>query len=206
LGGVFAKAGITVTSENRKQLNEIIQRVVGTANKDCPSTWRVVKKLLAEDEAGFVLCLRQAWQTGTQTRDNLKLSVYSDGGARGNPGPAAAAYLILDENAVVVKKQARFLGKRTNNQAEYEALVGALEAASQIATEEVVCHLDSELVCRHLTGEYKVKNPELLKLWKRVQELKRCFKRVSFVIVPRTNKFIQEADGLVNDALDGALD
>ena len=131
-----------------------------------------------------------------------KIKVYSDGGARGNPGPAAAAFLILSEDNKVLNAQSQFLGKRTNNQAEYEALIAALEASIQLGAEEIVCHLDSELVCRHLTGEYKVKNVDLRKLWGRVQELKRCFKRVTYLGVPRTNKYIQEADRLVNERLD----
>ena len=133
-----------------------------------------------------------------------RLYIYSDGGARGNPGPAAAAYLIVAENEEVQKAEAHYLGKRTNNQAEYEALIAALQAASEMGAQEVVCYLDSELVCKHLTGEYKVKNSALQKLWTKTRELKRCFKQISFVNVPRTNSFIQEADRLLNVELDGA--
>jgi ribonuclease HI len=131
-----------------------------------------------------------------------RLNVYSDGGARGNPGPAAAAYLILTETNTVVKSDSRFLGKRTNNQAEYEALNMALEAATELAAEEVVCHLDSELVCRQLTGTYKVKNPGLRTLWNRTQELKGCFKTIHFFNVRREDKWIAKADRLVNERLD----
>jgi ribonuclease HI len=133
-----------------------------------------------------------------------KLWIYSDGGARGNPGPAAVAFLILGDNCEVLNAQSRFLGKRTNNQAEYEALIFALEAAKQLEAEEIICHLDSELVCKHLTGEYRVKNVDLYKLWGRVQQLKRSFKQVAYVNVPRTNIHIQEADRLVNKRLDEA--
>ncbi len=105
----------------------------------------------------------------------------------------------------VLKKASHCVGKRTNNQAEYEALLGALEAAKTLGGEELVCHLDSELVAKHLTGEYRVKDPELRKLWLKVQALKRCFRQVRFVNVPRTNSYIQEADRLVNQALDEAL-
>jgi ribonuclease HI len=132
------------------------------------------------------------------------IHLYSDGGSRGNPGPAAAAYLILTENNTILEAGACFLGKRTNNQAEYEALNAGLEAAVAFGAEEVVSHLDSELVCKHQTGEYQVKNSALLKLWKKTKELKRLFKRVRFVNVPRTNHFIVEADRLVNEALDKA--
>jgi ribonuclease HI len=131
-----------------------------------------------------------------------RLKTYSDGGARGNPGPAAAAYLIVSEAGEVVKKDSCFLGKRTNNQAEYEALIAALKAAAALGAQEVTSHLDSELVGKHLTGQYRVKNSELQKLWKKADELRRCFKKIRFVNVPRTNVRIQEVDKLVNETLD----
>ncbi len=131
-----------------------------------------------------------------------RLKTYSDGGSRGNPGPAAAAYLIVSEKGDVLRKNACFLGKRTNNQAEYAALIAALEVAAAMGAQEVTSHLDSELVGKHLTGEYRVKNAELLKLWKKADNLRRCFKKISFVNVPRTNFVIKEADRLVNETLD----
>jgi ribonuclease HI len=134
-----------------------------------------------------------------------RLLLYSDGGARGNPGPAAFAFLVLTENGETVKTDSRFIGVHTNNQAEYNALIGALEFALANKTEEVVCHLDSELVAKQLNGEYRVKNFELRKLWCRVQELKRCFRKICFINVPRTNVYIQKADALVNNTLDRQL-
>ena len=131
-----------------------------------------------------------------------RLLLYSDGGARGNPGPAAIAYLALTEKGETVKADSRFIGTHTNNQSEYNALIAALEFAAANKVEEVVCHLDSELVARQLKGEYSVKNLELQKLWCRAQELKRCFKKISYVNVPRTNIYIQKADALVNKTLD----
>jgi ribonuclease HI len=132
----------------------------------------------------------------------VKVKIYSDGGARGNPGPAACAFVIIDEVGKLVKEDAAYLGERTNNQAEYEALISGLRAAVGIRAEAVTCYLDSELVGKHLTGKYQVKNAELLKLYQRVQVLKKCFQTVIFVNVPRTNSFIQEADRLVNQKLD----
>jgi len=96
----------------------------------------------------------------------------------------------------------RYLGSRTNNQAEYEALIAALESAVALHAEEVTCHLDSQLVVKQVTGEYSVKNSELRKLWRKVQELNKKFKKASFISVPRTNIQIQKADALVNEALD----
>jgi len=134
-----------------------------------------------------------------------RLMVFSDGGARGNPGPAAAAFIILSENGQVLATNSRYLGLRTNNQAEYEALIAALQFAATVNAEEVICHLDSELVAKQFTGEYSVKNLELRKLWRKVQELNSCFKNVRFISVPRTNIQIQKADALVNEALDEEL-
>lgn len=128
--------------------------------------------------------------------------VFSDGGARGNPGPAAAAFIVLSENGQVLAANSRYLGLRTNNQAEYEALIAALQFVATVNAEEVICHLDSELVAKQLTGEYTVRNSELRKLWRKTQELNRGFKNVRFISVPRTNSQIQKADALVNKALD----
>jgi ribonuclease HI len=131
-----------------------------------------------------------------------RLLIFSDGGARGNPGPAAIAFLALNDKCESVKADSRFIGIRTNNQAEYEALIIALQFASSVKAEEVVCHLDSELVAKQLNREYAVKNFELHKLWRKVQELRGCFKKISFVNVPRSNPQIQRADALVNKTLD----
>ena len=131
-----------------------------------------------------------------------RLMVYSDGGARGNPGPAAIAFLALTETGEVVKADSCFIGTHTNNQAEYSALNAALQFAIAAKAEEVVCHLDSELVVKQLNGEYSVKNLELQKLWRKTRELQGCFRKVSFVNVPRSNPHISRADTLVNKTLD----
>jgi ribonuclease HI len=128
--------------------------------------------------------------------------IFSDGGARGNPGPAAIGFVVLSDKGQVLMAKSRCVGLRTNNQAEYEALIAALESAAALHAEEVICHLDSELVVKQLTEEYTVKNSELKKLWSKVHELSSRFKKVSFISVPRTNIQIQKADALVNEALD----
>ena len=128
--------------------------------------------------------------------------IFSDGGARSNPGPAAIGFVILSGKGQILMTKSRYVGSRTNNQAEYEALIAALEAATALNAEEVICHLDSQLVVKQLTGEYKVKNSELKKLWMQVQDLRKRFKKTSFRNVPRTNIQIQKADALVNKALD----
>ncbi len=130
------------------------------------------------------------------------MTIFSDGGSRGNPGPAAIGFLILSETGQILMVKSRYLGSRTNNQAEYEAIIEALETALALHAKEVTCHLDSQLVVKQITGEYQVKNAALRKLWKKVQEVKSSFKKASFINVPRTNSQIQKADALVNKALD----
>jgi ribonuclease HI len=131
-----------------------------------------------------------------------KLSIFSDGGARGNPGPAAIGFLLLSDTGQILREETRYIGLRTNNQTEYEALIAALKYAAALHAEEVVCHLDSELVVRQLTGKYRVKNSELRNLWNKVMELKKKFKQVNFLSVSRTDTYIQKADALLNKTLD----
>jgi len=128
--------------------------------------------------------------------------IFSDGGARGNPGPAATAFLILSELGQVLIFNSHYIGTCTNNQAEYHALISALEIAATLKPDEVICHTDSELMAKQLRGEFSVKNPALKKLWQRVKELEKQFNEVSYVNVPRTHSQIQEADRLVNLTLD----
>jgi len=130
-----------------------------------------------------------------------QLSLYSDGGARGNPGPAAAAFLAI-ENTEIIKNGSRFLGTRTNNQAEYEALTMGLEYAISTGAQEIICYLDSELVARQMKGEYRVKNVELEKLYLKAHALRVRFKKAEFYNVSRNNYFIKKADALVNKTLD----
>ena len=129
------------------------------------------------------------------------LEVYSDGASRGNPGPAAIAFMVLSEDRKTLKRYSKCVGVRTNNQAEYEALISALEFASTLSDQQAVCYIDSELVVKQLNGEYRVRNQKLKVLWRKVNALKQRFKRISFKHVSRTNRYIQEVDQLANEAL-----
>jgi ribonuclease HI len=130
-----------------------------------------------------------------------RLVLYSDGGSRGNPGPAASAFVAL-ENTEIIKTDSRFLGIRTNNQAEYEALIMALEYALNSGAEEIICYLDSELVGRQMKGEYSVKNLEMRRLYLKAHAIRVKFRKAEFYNVLRTNSYIQKADALVNKTLD----
>jgi len=132
---------------------------------------------------------------------NSKLNIYSDGGARGNPGPSAIAFIVLNKNGKILEKHSRYVGIRTNNQAEYEALISALEFATEQNAEEVICHIDSELVVKQLNEEYQVKDRKLRTLWLKVQGLKQNFKKISFISVPRTDIHVREVDRLLNQTL-----
>ena len=129
-----------------------------------------------------------------------KLIIYSDGGARGNPGPAAIGFVIYDSAGAILKKFGHFLGVSTNNQAEYKALIAGLEQAAKLGASSVVCHLDSELVVKQLQGAYKVREEGLKPLAAEALRLTSKFKQVQFVHVRREKNKL--ADELVNQALD----
>jgi len=137
-------------------------------------------------------------------RMKTKLKVYSDGASRGNPGPSAIAFVVLTEDGKILKKHSEYVGMKTNNQAEYEALINALEFASGLTDQEVICHMDSELVVKHLNRDYRVRDSRLKPLWLKANELANRFCKVAFVHVPRTDAYIQEVDCLVNQTLDRA--
>jgi len=126
----------------------------------------------------------------------------SDGGARGNPGPGAIGVIVRKEGEII-RRHSSFIGENvTNNIAEYEGLIKALELASEYTKDEVTCILDSELIVKQLLGEYKVRHPRLLELFLKVQKLQENFKKVRYLHVSRWNKFQQIADELLNEELD----
>lgn len=132
-----------------------------------------------------------------------KISIYSDGGARGNPGPAAFAYLICSESGDEVCEHAEKIGQTTNNVAEYSGVIHALERAAAIGASEISFFTDSELVQRQLTGVYRVKTPHILELFQKVVALQKKFQKISYQHVPRTHEKIRHVDRLVNQVLDG---
>ncbi|MBI4240000.1 ribonuclease HI family protein [Candidatus Uhrbacteria bacterium] len=130
-------------------------------------------------------------------------TIHSDGGARGNPGHAGIGAVIQDTQTgdrYFVKK---YIGCTTNNQAEYRALLAGLEKTLELGAQEVRCYLDSELVVKQLNREYRVKDPDLSKLFIQVWNLSALFKKISFHHVRREQN--KAADKLVNEAIDEAL-
>jgi ribonuclease HI len=131
----------------------------------------------------------------------LKLVVHVDGGARGNPGPAAIGVVISDREGRVLDELGERIGIATNNVAEYQALLRGLERARSLGAEEVQIVNDSQLVARQLSGAYKVKHPAMKPLYEQAVKALRSFERWQIQSVPREEN--ARADALVNAALDG---
>jgi ribonuclease HI len=132
----------------------------------------------------------------------LKLVLHVDGGARGNPGPAAIGVVISEPDGQVVEELAERIGVATNNVAEYRAVVRGLDRARALGATEVELVGDSELVARQLTGAYKVKHPAMKPLHAEARRALEGFERWRIRTVPRAQN--AAADALVNAALDAA--
>ena len=129
----------------------------------------------------------------------MKIKLFTDGGARGNPGPAGIGAVIKDGEKTILEAN-EYIGETTNNQAEYKALILGLEKAKELKAEEVECFLDSELVTKQMNREYKVKNKELAPLFVKAWNLSLGFKKIIFNHIYREKN--KEADKLVNEAID----
>ena len=132
----------------------------------------------------------------------MKARLLTDGGARGNPGPAAAAYVLETENGTVLDAHGEAIGVATNNVAEYRALVAGLAKAAELGVDEVEVVSDSELLVKQMKGDYRVKNAALIDLSLEAARLARQVGRVRYKAVRRTENEL--ADSLVNEALDAA--
>ncbi len=130
----------------------------------------------------------------------MKARLFTDGGARGNPGPAAAAYVLEADDGTVLAAHGEAIGIATNNVAEYRALVAGLEQARALGVDEVEVVSDSELLVKQMRGEYRVKNPALQDLSLAAAGLARQIGAVSYTAVRREHNEL--ADRLVNEALD----
>ncbi len=134
----------------------------------------------------------------------MRLIIHTDGGSRGNPGPAAAGLVIADESGKNLLARGVFLGKQTNNVAEYLGIVLALEEAAALGGTEIYLYCDSQLLVRQINGEYKVKNANLKTYYQKVVDLINHFDRVSVHHVYREDN--KHADAMVNKALDAEKD
>lgn len=132
----------------------------------------------------------------------MKARLSTDGGARGNPGPAAYGFVIEAEDGTVLAAEGKAIGIATNNVAEYSALIAGLERAVELSVSELEVVSDSELLVKQMTGEYRVKNEALKELSLEASRLARRLGKVSYTAVRREHNEL--ADRLVNEALDAA--
>jgi ribonuclease HI len=146
------------------------------------------------DEKGLVVTTDVEKTTSVDS-----IIIYSDGGSRGNPGPSAAGFVIMNDQEHVIHEGGMYLGVTTNNIAEYQGVRLGLEKAKQIGAKVVDFRVDSMLVANQMNGLYTIKNRELWPIYERIQELIRHFDKVSFTHVKR--EFNQLADGMVNKIL-----
>jgi len=132
----------------------------------------------------------------------VPVRLFTDGGARGNPGPAAAAFVLQDADGVVLDARGDAIGVQTNNVAEYTALLNGLRRAAELGVTEVEVVSDSELMVKQMRGEYKIKNAALRELSIEATRLARAVGDVRYTAVRREHNTL--ADQLVNDALDAS--
>jgi len=136
----------------------------------------------------------------------MKYILYTDGGSRGNPGPAGIGVVIANENGEVLKKHGEAIGNTTNNEAEYQALIFGLKKLKQVFGKEAMkkshleIRMDSELIVKQMNHQYKIAEPNLQKLFLQVWNLMLDFSQIKFVAIARKQN--KEADKLVNEALD----
>lgn len=124
--------------------------------------------------------------------------IYTDGACLGNPGPAGAGFVIKSADGAVLRQGSVALGRGTNNIAEYEGLIAALEAARELGLTHVHVRSDSELLCRQMTGRYRVRNSTLKRLYTQAQRLMQSFEHVAFEHVRRERN--TQADALASEA------
>ncbi|MHC4715755.1 MAG: ribonuclease HI family protein [Planctomycetota bacterium] len=136
---------------------------------------------------------------------HLTVTIHIDGGSRGNPGPAGAGVVIRSaDDGTSLFEGGYYLGRTTNNVAEYQGLIRALERAAALKADEARVHSDSELLIRQMTGEYRVRNAGLKPLFEQARQLCRRFRRVTFSHVRREEN--TEADRLANQAMNLSAD
>ena len=140
---------------------------------------------------------------GSKATTYESLKMFSDGGSRGNPGPSASGYVLLTMDDKLIKGEGIYLGITTNNQAEYKSLKFGLEDAKRLGAKKVSVFMDSQLVIRQINGEYKIKNRDLIPIFRDIKDLAATFEEISFTHVPR--EFNKLADAEVNKALDAEI-
>jgi len=185
LSGNYSKYKWHVMSEfHQDELTDLTQLVLGIIQQEeiTDQTLKVVK------------------QNDVKNSSNSSVTVFTDGGSRGNPGPSAAGFIILNDRQEAIAEGGEYLGITTNNQAEYHGVRLGLEKALEMKFTRVDFKIDSMLVVNQMKGFYKIKNRELWPIHERIRELMKHFEKVTFTHVLR--QYNQLADGMVNKTLD----
>lgn len=134
----------------------------------------------------------------------MHVILYTDGGARGNPGPAAIGVVVCNSGHEVIFKHRDTIGFATNNVAEYCALIAGLEIAAKLKAKKVDCYMDSELLMNQMSGKYRVKTEHIRLLYNQAKESASRFEEIHYHHKPREFPMLRQADKLVNEALDEA--
>lgn len=174
----------SMSSIQRSELTDLTQLLLGIIQQE-----ELTDKTLA-----------QTSKNDDKKASESSITIYSDGGSRGNPGPSAAGYVILNNRQEVIDEGGEYLGITTNNQAEYQGVRLGLERALELGYRSVEFKIDSMLVVNQMKGYYKIKNRELWPIHERIRLLMTKFEHVGFTHVNR--QFNQLADGMVNKTLD----
>ena len=132
-------------------------------------------------------------------KSSKRLTIYVDGASRGNPGPAAVGAVIKEEQGATILKVSSFIGRATNNQAEYSALIVALQEARKLGADQVYINTDSQLMSEQINGNYRVRNAHIRPLFEKALQLLTAFQYYSIDHIPRYLN--SEADALANEAL-----
>lgn len=205
------------TFKDFKEAVAFINQVAGIANElnhhpKIHNTWNTVELWLSTHDAGDVVTekdqefasrvdsLRHEPVETLALTDTKELKMYGDGGSRGNPGPSASGFVLMDMDDQILYEAGVYLGITTNNQAEYQALKFGLENAQKLGASTVHVYMDSLLVINQMKGIFKVKNRDLWPIHESIKETAAQFKKVTYTHVPRElNKL---ADAQVNICLD----
>ena len=177
----------TVSEKQQGELTDLTQLILGIVKQE-EITDATLKSISKSDD---------------KNTSDTALTVFSDGGSRGNPGPSAAGFVILNKRNEVIAEGGEYLGITTNNQAEYHGVRIGLEKALELGATQLHFRIDSMLVVNQLNGIYKIKNRELWPIHERIRELMKRCERVTFSHVQR--EFNQLADGMVNKTLDAQV-
>ncbi|MHA1461382.1 MAG: ribonuclease HI family protein [Promethearchaeota archaeon] len=130
-----------------------------------------------------------------------KLKIYTDGASRGNPGPAASAFIFV-HNDIIIHDECVFIGTATNNTAEYQAIISALKTAERFSRGHIQVHSDSNLAVQQINKKWKINYAHLSKMCKEVYKLREKYEKVEFFHVGRNHPYIQKCDKLCNERLD----